>query len=172
MPCRFIPLVLLGLLIPSFANAQNMDNAQLEKILHTVSDTVIGEPGAWEIIVENMPMLVVTDENNNRMRIISPIIEVKDMTPEQLQAAMDANFHSALDVKYATSSGLMWAAFIHPLKELQAHQVFDAVAQVYRAKRTFGTSYTSTDLFFPKKGEKPESDKAKKDAPKRQLQKS
>ena len=94
------------------------------------------------------------------------------MTPEQLQAAMDANFHSALDVKYATSSGLMWAAFIHPLKELQQHQVLDAITQVYRAKRTFGTSYTSTDLFYPKKGETPQPDKTKQPSSKRQLQKS
>jgi len=84
------------------------------------------------------------------MRIISPIAETTDITDEQIGAAMEANFHSALDVRYAISDGIMWSAFIHPLKELTPSQAIDAVIQVYSAAITFGDTYASTNLSFPK----------------------
>ena len=65
-----------------------------------------------------------------------------------------ANFHSALDLKYAISDDVLWSTFIHPLRELTVAQVKDAVSQVYYANRTFGTTYTSTDLVFPWKAKK------------------
>ncbi len=69
------------------------------------------------------------------------------------------NFHSALDVRYAESDGVMWVAFIHPLKELSKEQVEDAIRQVFAANLTFGTTYTSTDLVFPAPGNQDEEEK-------------
>ena len=131
--------------------AQTMTNTKLEKIISSVSDTIIGQNGAWEFRIGDLPMLCITDENHNRMRIIAPIAEMKDITVEQMKTAMEANFHSALDVKYAISDEVMWAAYIHPLKQLQNEQTLDAIRQVYNAVLTFGTSYTSTELSFPKR---------------------
>lgn len=133
--------------------AQDMNNESLEKILYVVSDTLIGQAGAWEFIVEELPMICLTDETHNRMRIISPIAEMSEITDEQVKEAMEANFHSALDVKYAISSDVMWVAYIHPLKELTKDQVLSAISQVYYGHLTFGTSYTSSDLAFPNIGE-------------------
>jgi len=65
-----------------------------------------------------------------------------------------ANFHTALDIKYAISDDVLWSAFIHPLRELTVAQVKDALSQVYYANITFGTTYTSTDLVFPGKAKK------------------
>ena len=62
---------------------------------------------------------------------------------------MVANFHSALDVKYALSDEIIWSVYVHPLKELSEEQVADAVKQVYTAAKTFGSSYSSTNLVFP-----------------------
>jgi len=131
-------------------NAQNMNNEQLEKILYVMSDTIRGQNGQWELIVNELPMLCFTDERNNRMRIICPIKEVKDVTYEEREKCLEANFHSALDVRYAMAEGYMWSAFIHPLKELTKDQVIDAIQQVYVAALTYGDIYTSTDLTFPK----------------------
>ena len=63
---------------------------------------------------------------------------------------MEANFHSVLDARYAVSEDILWVAYIHPLRELQPAQAVDAIVQVYNAALTFGTSYSSTDLAFPK----------------------
>ncbi|MEM6764645.1 MAG: hypothetical protein AAF655_06965 [Bacteroidota bacterium] len=142
-------------LISHSTQAQDMNNESLEEILYGVSDTLAGEKGAWEFVVEELPMFCLTDETHNRMRIISPIAEMKDITDKQLQEAMEANFHSALDVKYAISGDVMWVAYIHPLKELQKDQVISAISQVYYGHLTFGTTYTSSDLAFPRIGEQP-----------------
>ncbi|MEM6262215.1 MAG: hypothetical protein AAGI38_06895 [Bacteroidota bacterium] len=154
---------ILLILIPTMGHAQKMDNDALGKILQSISDTVSGQPGAWEFTVRGMPMLCLTDEANNRMRIISPVREMKDVSDEQFKAAMSANFHSALDARYAVSNGLLWSAFIHPLEELSEDQLLNAISQVYNANLTFGTSYSSTQLVFPdpekKKQEKKKNDK-------------
>ena len=102
-------------------------------------------------------LICVFDENANRMRIISPIVEREKIGEEELLNALVANFHSALDVKYALSDEVIWSVFVHPLKELSEEQVVDAIQQVYTAARTFGGSYSSTNLVFPgntKKNEK------------------
>ena len=83
------------------------------------------------------------------MRIISPIAESKAISDELLKAAMVANFHTALDVKYAITDGILWSVFIHPLKELSENQVRDALSQVYNANVNFGTTFTSSSLTFP-----------------------
>ena len=114
-----------------------------------------GTSGNWKLLVQELPMFVLTDEYHNRMRIVAPVVKVEEMTPEQMQKCMEANFHTALDVKYAISNNVLWVAFIHPLKELSKEQVLDAVSQVYNAVLTFGTTYSSTELIFPKSEEQP-----------------
>lgn len=141
------------MLFSSRAFAQQMNNDQLHKIIYTVSDTAVGQDGIWEFIIGNMLLMCITDKANNRMRIIAPIKTYEQLTPEEMHLAMEANFHSALDVRYALSEGMIWVAFIHPLQELTKEQTVDAISQVYSAAVTFGDSYTSTDLSFPKSEE-------------------
>ena len=90
----------------------------------------------------------LTDEFHNRMRIISPIAKIEDITAEQIRKCMEANFHTALDIKYAFSDGIVWAAFIHPLKELSDSQFLAALKQVVALNNNFGSSFTSTDIVF------------------------
>lgn len=131
--------------------AQKMNNKKLHKVLTELSDTIAGEKGYWQLAYRELPMLVLTDEKHNRMRIVTPITLVKDLDKAILRKALEANFHTALDVKYAISEDRVWSVFIHPLKELSDNQVKDAVKQVYSAAVTFGITYTSTDLSFPSK---------------------
>ena len=88
------------------------------------------------------------------MRIISPIIESSKLDEDLKTDVLIANFHTALDVKYAISDNVLWSVFIHPLKELTDNQVIDAIKQVYRANLTFGSTNSSTDLIFPSKKRK------------------
>ncbi len=128
--------------------SQKMNNNKLEKIITTLSDSIEGQTGYWQFKYQKRYFLLITDEKNNRMRIVSPIVEEKELREEYYKKCLEANYHTALDVKYALSDGVMWSVFIHPLKELSEKQVKDAVSQVYSAAATFGYSYTSTELVF------------------------
>jgi len=149
-------MFVLSIALSQSIHAQKMNNDQLEEILIQLSDSIVGQHGSWQMIIGETYLMCITDQANNRMRIISPIAEMNDITDEQVGEAMEANFHSALDVRYAISDGIMWAAFIHPLRELSSEQAVDAVGQVYSAAVTFGDSYASTFLTFPKRSEEEE----------------
>ncbi|WP_298550488.1 hypothetical protein [uncultured Algibacter sp.] len=142
-------LLFLFLIIPLFSFSQGMNNEKLESIYATVSDSIQGSLGGWQFYIKNIPIMSITDENHNRMRIISPIANSNTIGEDLLKAALVANFHTALDVKYAVSDGVLWSVFIHPLKELSDDQVKDAVSQVYYANVNFGTTFASTSLTFP-----------------------
>lgn len=144
------------------AYAQDMNPTTLERLIAQVSDTVQTKGNSFQFAYKEALLICVYDENANRMRIISPIVEVEKLEEQQLLDALLANFHSALDVKYAMSDDVIWSVFIHPLKELSEHQVLDAIDQVYSASATFGTTYSSTNLVFPGNARKKEVDKPKK----------
>lgn len=126
-----------------------MNNYKMDEIIRRVADTVEGIPGRWQFVVKDRMMIAITDANANRMRIISPIAELSQIDEEYKTKALTANFHTVLDAKYAISDDYIWAIFVHPLRELTEAQLEDAIKQVYYASATFGTIYTSTDLYFP-----------------------
>lgn len=137
----------LFLMLGLAATAQ-MDNQQLEELLTLHADSIQGQSGRWQLLVKEMPMVVLTDETNDRMRIIAPIIESSKLDEGLLLDCLTANFHSALDVKYAISDGLLWSVYVHPLSPLTEMEVESAVNQVYAAAVTFGTTFSSTPLLF------------------------
>lgn len=137
--------------------AQSMDNARMDSLFRANLTTVTGAPGRWELTVGETTMLCITDQSHNRMRIITPVRRVEEASADEFYNCMEANFHSALDVKYAIADGMIWVAFIHPLAQLQDGQLLDALAQVRSAAVTYGTTYTSTDLVFPKAGDAEEA---------------
>lgn len=142
--------------------AQEMNAEKLSELIAQVADTTVTNGNTIQFMYKERPLICIFDENANRMRIITPIVETKDLEEEQLLNMLVANFHSALDVKYALSDEVIWSVFIHPLKELAEHQVLDAIDQVYAASATFGTTYSSTSLVFPGNTKKKEIPKEKK----------
>jgi len=152
----FLVLALIGLIN---ANAQEMTSENLTALITKVADTTQVNGNSIQFAYKETMLICVYDENANRMRIITPVIKKEDLEEDQLLNALVANFHSALDVKYALSDEIIWSVFIHPLKELSDHQVIDAIDQVYSAAVTFGTSYSSTSLVFPGNTKKKENSK-------------
>ncbi|MGV6832276.1 MAG: hypothetical protein ACWA5P_12030 [bacterium] len=142
-------LYTLLLFFSSFSFSQEMNNEILESLITESSDSLIGQQGRWQFYVDETTFICLTDETHNRMRIISPIMEAANLSNDLKNAALIANFHTALDVKYAIAEDVLWSVFIHPLRELSEDQVKDAIKQVYAANLTFGTSFSSTDLIFP-----------------------
>jgi len=126
----------------------DMDNAKMGIILEQISEKLEGNPGNWQVIYGEQVLFVLTDETNNRMRIFTPIADQKDINKEDLATMLEANFHAALDAKYALYGGFVVSLFTHPLKELTDHQFKDAFKQVAVAAQNFGTTYSSTDLIF------------------------
>jgi len=141
--------------------SQNMTNDDLEKIIYVVADSLRGDVGNWQFMIKNRILVCFTDENNNRMRIMSPIVEQKKLAYSDMLLLMEANFHTALDVKYAISDDILWSVFIHPLKELNKDEVLSAINQVYEAATTYGSTYSSTGLTFPDKKKEEEKTKRK-----------
>jgi len=131
------------------AISQDMSPEKLLEILEQESDTLQSNGNSFQFLIKDVVLICVFDEAANRMRIVSPIVEREKIGEEELLNALVANFHSALDVKYALSDEIIWSVYIHPLRELSENQVIDAVQQVYNAARTFGGSYSSTTLVFP-----------------------
>lgn len=132
----------------SFISMAQMDNSRLEVLLTQQVDSIIGTPGRWQVNYQNLPMMVVTDEANDRMRIIAPIVGVDELDKEVLLDCLAANYHSVLDVKYAVSNDILWCVFIHPLSPLTDRELKSAIEQVYYGTATFGTTYSSTPLLF------------------------
>ena len=142
-----------------FTNAQDMTAAKIGELIEKVSDSVQTNGSSWQFLYKDRLILCITDENANRMRIISPIAKRDELDDEQILNSLVANFHTALDVKYAISDEIMWSVFIHPLRELSEAQFEDAVSQVYYANKTFGVTYSSTTLTFPGNTQKKEKEK-------------
>ena len=88
-------------------------------------------------------MFLISNVPYDRMRIISPIAEYSGLTHQQITNAMESNFHSALDARYALSNNMLYSAYIHPLSKLDENQLRDAIVQVFNLKASFGSAYTS-----------------------------
>ncbi len=150
----------LSMLTTAFVFSQDMTNAKLQQLILKQSDSVMNKSVNFcEIVKLNRSIICVTDSIANRMRIISPIAKIEDLKSEHIIASLAANFHTALDVKYAVSDGVIWSVFIHPLKELSSEQVQSAISQVYNANVTFGSTYQSTNLIFGGAKKNPASNK-------------
>lgn len=165
-------IVLLGVLfhLPELAAQEPMTNDRMEDILRQEAEKMEGETGSWMLYFREHIILVLTDQENNRMRIFTPIVEEKELTPVEMQKMLEANFHSALDAKYAFYEGFAVSVFTHPLAELSQIQLVDALQQVVNLASNFGTSYSSTDLIF-KDGEEettPPSEKRINQSPRKQ----
>lgn len=155
-------LFFLLVALPFCVFSQTMNNETLETIYTSVSDSIQGNNGTWQFFIKNVQLVSITDTNHNRMRIMSPITDSNNLNDELIKATLVANFHSALDVKYAVSNGVLWSVYTHPLKELSKNQVKDAVSQVYYANINFGSTFASTSLVFPGKLGKEKEQKEEK----------
>ncbi len=143
----FLILFMVGAMFPQ-AQGQEMNNEQMGKILEEEFGSLEGGLGAWQFTFGDHLVMVITDEAANRMRIFSPVISEKDIEADHHVKMLEANFHSALDAKYALYEGFVISVYTHPLRELTPDQLVDAARQVIILAATFGTSYQSTDMIF------------------------
>ena len=125
-----------------------MTQQRMEAYLRKLAPGAEGVPSSLAFQVEGVQIECISDVTHDRMRLISVIAPVSKLTGEQVARILDANFHSALDARYATSGGYLYAAFIHPLGPLTERELRSAVYQVASLARSFGTTYSSGELVF------------------------
>ncbi len=104
--------------------------------------------GVWNFTIEKLPVIIVTDIKNNRMRILVPVRKANELSVEQLKRIMQANFDTTLDSRYAIAKNILWATYIHSLSTLHERQFISGIGQTVNTARTFGTTYSSGALVF------------------------
>lgn len=137
----------IAFLLPASAQAQEAEPhmtlpRMAEIVLALDPDAQISGAG-FSLIIDDIPVLIVTDVRANRMRAMVPIRSATTMTPEEMQRVMQANFDSALDARYAVAQGQLWGIFLHPFKELERNQFISGVAQTVNVAKTYGSLYSS-----------------------------
>ena len=126
-----------------------MNGKQLAAIISNLSnDQITCEGPMIHFSVDGTSLLCVFDETHDRIRVICPVIAIDQVPPAQRDAVMEANFHSALDARYAVSGGTLYSAFIHPLSSLTERDLISGISQTQHLAATFGTDYTSGTLHF------------------------
>eukprot|EP01063_Lacrimia_lanifica_P002548 TRINITY_DN11341_c0_g1_i1.p1 TRINITY_DN11341_c0_g1~~TRINITY_DN11341_c0_g1_i1.p1 ORF type:complete len:253 (+),score=66.19 TRINITY_DN11341_c0_g1_i1:59-817(+) len=131
--------------------ADRFGNSELHEVLSEAFGDALMRvgPGRWRALTpEGLQFQCMTDERANRMRFIIPVMPVGGAPKEFLTRLLEANFHSALDARYAIAQGLVWSVFLHPLRSLGYEGARQHLSQVMRLARTTGTSYSSSDLVF------------------------
>ncbi len=102
----------------------------------------------FQLTIEDVPILIITDFRADRMRAMVPIRAVDEMTAEEVMRVMHANFDTALDARYAIAQGRLWGVFIHPLSPLKKDQLISGLGQAVNLAKTYGGLYTGGAMSF------------------------
>jgi len=125
------------------------NNQTLEIFLDELMSEYSGETGRWTFNLYDVDMVLITDEDYDRMRLMAPIADAPEsMASEHLRELLEANFDRALDAKYAIWRETVWATYVHPLSELTKHELQNAIRQVAALTRNYGSSYSSTEFQY------------------------
>lgn len=125
-----------------------MNTEKLERLLKDNVRNLTGGEGQWEFSVRDVRMYCLIDEMQDRMRVMAPIAELKELPDGALKRCMEANFDRTMDVRYCIYSDHLWSAFVHPLSELSEDMLESALGQIANSLKNFGTSYASGELVF------------------------
>jgi len=127
---------------------QPMSLDRMHEILLALSPDTETDGSRFVLVVEDVRLLVITDVESDRMRVMTPIRPYQEISSEEMTRMMQANFDSALDARYAIAQGMLWAAYIHPLSPLKKNQLISGIGQVINLARTYGSVYSGGALSF------------------------
>jgi len=153
---KYLSIVLIFFLTSTIATANTMTQDEMEKIVISNVEVIKKQKGYIVFMYKKVKMALISDVKHDRMRIISPITEYPALTSKIKDAAMESNFHLALDARYAMSNDVLYSAYIHPLSPLTKEELKSALDQVSTLALTFGSTYSSGELSFNGKSIKPE----------------
>ena len=125
-----------------------MTQDEMERLVINHVDVIEQIQGYVVFTYKQVKIALISDVKHDRMRMISPITEYAKVTTKQKDLIMEANFHSALDARYASSNDTLYSAFIHPMSSLNKADILSAIEQVATLALTFDSSYSSGTLSF------------------------
>jgi hypothetical protein len=128
--------------------ASTMTTAGIAKILDSYLTDLEGQSGFWRGMREEIPVYVFSDDSHDRVRLMAPVGELKDLDSKTLQVLLQANYDRALDAKYAMRGLEIWSVSVHPLATLAPDDFASFMDQVVRLVKNTGTTYASSDLVF------------------------
>ena len=134
---------------PSKKAPKPMDQMRLEQIFADQVEAITGPTGVIQTKVDGIPVYCISDAPNDRMRIIAPIRQTADLDPRVFELLLRANFHSTGDARYAVSEGVIFSTFMHPISSLTPELIQSGLSQVVNLAKTFGTTFSSSELIFP-----------------------
>jgi len=121
----------------------------LRDVISRIADeSVAGEGSIIRFRMGETTLICIYDEIHDRMRVVCPIAPLARVTEDERDLALEANFHSALDARYAASEGVLYSIFIHRLSSLAARDLVSGIEQTRKLALTFGREYTSGALHF------------------------
>lgn len=125
-----------------------MTNERLNTIITKIDPEFRGQPGFWQLRVNDIGIQIITDTNADRMRIIIPIRKADELDKDELYRVMQANYDSALDARYAIGQGILWSSFVHPLSSLTDRDFLSALGQTINTAISYGKTYSSGMFTF------------------------
>lgn len=133
---------------PAVASEPPMSLERMALILSALDAETIQQGPTFQLTLADVPLLVITDPANDRMRAMVPIRAADGLDPEELMRLMQANFDTALDARYAVANGRLWGVFIHPLSPLKRDQLISGLVQTVNVARTYGQTYSGGAQVF------------------------
>lgn len=133
---------------PEIVPEPAMTLERLDAILRALDPDTQSDGPIWQLTINEVQILIVTDATADRMRAMTPIAKAGDLTPEDLNRVLQANFDTALDARYAIAREILWSAFIHPLSPLEKDQLISGLGQVVNLAQSYGTLYSGGALQY------------------------
>ncbi|GAW33389.1 hypothetical protein RA2_00425 [Roseovarius sp. A-2] len=121
---------------------------RLDAIVRALDPEAQSNGRMWQFTINEVQVLIVTDETANRMRAITPVAKADEVSPEDMQRILQANFDTALDARYAFAKEILWSAYIHPLTPLEKDQLISGLGQVVNLAQSYGTLYSGGALQY------------------------
>ena len=125
-----------------------MTQDKMAEIVKKLVEKTNGGDNNLSFEFDGVTISMISNVQANRMRLITPVASLADMSEQQVIASLVSNYHLALDARYALSGEVLVTTYIHPLAELTEQQLISAIRQVATLSKTFGTTYTSGELTF------------------------
>jgi len=128
--------------------AASMTTQAMGKLLESYVEDLDGQPGFWRGNRGEVPVFVFSDDEHDRMRIMSPIGVVEELDADLLHVLLQANYDRALDARYAMRGNELWSVVVHPLATLATDDLPNLFDQVVTLVKNTGTTFASTELVF------------------------
>ncbi|MDT8327849.1 MAG: hypothetical protein RQ750_10760 [Roseovarius sp.] len=125
-----------------------MTLGRLDEIIRALDPDAQTNGRFWQMTIAGVKVMIITDETADRMRAITPVRKLDEMSQEDITRVLQANFDTALDARYAIAKDVLWSAFIHPLKALEKEEFISGLGQVVNLAESYGTLYSSGALQY------------------------